>query len=181
MLTRILCFILISRLGATSLLPLDIEGLISRSNSIIHAKPIDAEPFYHKGHLWTRWSVKVLDYAKGSGPSRLSLIQPGGKKGRQRTLSSGTANLQPGEEYCLFLWSDPTGAHQILGFTQGSMKIIRDFLNEPILAVSGTSSEVIARSMQKLSGDRSSKERVLATFTVRPSWKHLKALIKEYE
>jgi hypothetical protein len=185
MLSLILYFILIASPGATSLLPLDIEGLIHKSSAVIHAEIRHSESYYQGGHIWTRWNVKVLEYAKGSGPNFLSIVQPGGRKGVFHTQSSGTTEFRRGQEYCLFIWTDSTGLHQVLGFSQGSMKIIRNIANELTLSLEGPSTEVIARSIQKISGSSfstdSPKQRAFAVFTNKPTWGHLKALIKRHE
>lgn len=114
---------------ATTVLPLDIEGLTARSDRVVRARVLSRESREagDPPRLHTFTTLEVLDDLAGSGPARVVLRQLGGTRGGAVERIDGDAELVPGEEVVVFLRANPHGAPvmHLVGLGQGAWRIER--------------------------------------------------------
>jgi hypothetical protein len=111
---------------AALLLPLNLQYASQSSDVIVIGTITDISSEKPDRHVFTRYQIQVSEYIKGNGPSEISFIQPGGKSGKWVTKVSGVKQFPKGQIYCFFLHYDPQKNLNILGLSQGALKIKRD-------------------------------------------------------
>jgi|JRYK01.1.fsa_nt_gb hypothetical protein len=107
-------------LGASTLELLSTNDLIAKSTAIVRAR-VTAEPsgFLHRGMIYSRYRLAVLETLKGPNAATLDVAVPGGVISGLRQTVAGAPGLRANEEYVFFLWTSRTGLTQIIGLTQG--------------------------------------------------------------
>jgi hypothetical protein len=114
---------------ATTLVALSLEQLVQASSVIVRARVVSRESRWtdDRRGIVTLTTLQVESAEKGTPTYKLVLEQPGGQAGNVRLRVSGTALLEPGTSYFLFLEpaADPSRL-QPVGLMQGVYPVVRD-------------------------------------------------------
>ncbi len=78
------------------------------------------------GRIWTEFRVRVLDTWVGRSAKTMTVRVPGGTVGNLSQDVRGSAELQVGRRYVLFLWKDKGGYARVLGLGQGAFEVTED-------------------------------------------------------
>src|SRR5215831_3312983 len=93
--------------GATTLEKLNLEDLIVRSTTIVHAKVTGASGVFRGVEVYTMYQLQVLETLKptGTGLARIEVAVPGGAAKGVRQTVPGAPALTIGNDYVFFLWN----------------------------------------------------------------------------
>jgi hypothetical protein len=113
---------------ATTLRRMDLPELVGRAERIVHARAVNVNVHWNAAgtQILTDTTFEVLDQAKGQGPSRLTVTMLGGRIDPVEMSAEGTPVFQTGEEVVLFTSPGTDGAKNLVGFSQGVMRIGED-------------------------------------------------------
>jgi hypothetical protein len=171
---------LFCRLWSISIIETTFDNIIKKSNFIVRGNIRSEDFFTRDGHIWTRYEFLISEFIRGSGPSIIFFEQPGGRSGDIVTNVAGIRNFSPGEHLCLFLWADPKGSFQVMGFTEGCFELKEDA--DGILRIKNFNSK---KSVQNIlfSRNKLGKEEigVYEKFQQTRSWEDFKILIRDQE
>jgi hypothetical protein len=123
-------------LQGTTLERLSLDGMIAKSTAIVRGKVLSSFGRFHGPVIYTHFRLQVAETYKGSAVT--DVMVPGGTAGGTTQEVAGAAQLTPGREYVLFLWTGPSGATQILGLTQGVFAVPEDAADDPTLVRSAS-------------------------------------------
>jgi hypothetical protein len=112
-------------LAASIVIPATLDELAAEAHVIVHARVAGVETRQAPGTRRVERVVTlgVLRALKGSPEARVVVVLPGGTYGRYRTVVPGAPDLAEGEEAVLFLRASASGAPQLVGFTQGLLRV----------------------------------------------------------
>jgi hypothetical protein len=108
--------------GAT-LERLSLDQMIEKSTAIVRGRVLGSYTAYRGSSIYTHYRLQVSERWKGSQQAGVEVVVPGGTAGGIRQSYSGVPRLTEGKEYVLFLWTGPSGATQIIGFSQGVFEL----------------------------------------------------------
>jgi hypothetical protein len=113
---------------AATLIHLTVEEMAERSSAAFLGRCVAVEGELDPGEfgMVTHNVFEVQEYYKGDLGRRVVISEPGGEVGGRVTHYPGTPQFQPGDEVVLFVWTGPSGRHQVIGLTQGSFRVARD-------------------------------------------------------
>jgi hypothetical protein len=113
---------------ATTLRRIDLTELVGRADRIVHARAVDLNVHWNAAgtQILTDTTFEILDQAKGQGPARLTVTMLGGRIDPVEMSAEGTPVFRAGEEVVLFTSPRPDGAKNLVGFSQGVMRIVED-------------------------------------------------------
>ena len=166
----------------TTLRVLPFNELVQKSDLIVSGTILKSETQFLNGHIWTRYSLRILETLKGSHQELLEFEQPGGVVGKYQTLVSGTAELKPDSSVCLFLWLDSNGAYQILGLEQGHFPLI-SFGEETLVPLASRQLRNLETKVRHsyLKYGLNTEVDQLREFLARPTWTRFKGLVRTYD
>jgi len=104
--------------GATLEL-LTLNDLIAKSTAIVQGQVTGSSASYTGAVIYTHYQVTVLQQWKGAAQATVDVVSPGGTANGIRQSYAGAAQLVPGRQYVLFLWTSRRRLTYTLGFTQG--------------------------------------------------------------
>jgi hypothetical protein len=112
-------------LAASIVIPATLDELTAEAQLIVHARVAHVDARQAPGTLRVERvvSLDVLRALKGSPDARLVVVLPGGTYGRYRTVVPGVPEVSDGDEAVLFLRPSASGAPELVGFTQGVLRI----------------------------------------------------------
>jgi len=116
---------------ATSLRRMDLDDLTAESQTIVYARIAGNRTEWDSHHkvIYTIYTIQPLQYLKGQlGPS-FELRELGGVKGGLMMMLPSVPVFSVGQEQVLFVWTDPQGRHQVIGFEQGALGVHTDPLS----------------------------------------------------
>jgi len=113
--------------NATTLVRLPFYKLVEHSSAIARVRCLNASVRMENGEIWTDTVFEVLQRDKGYLPSRIVVRTPGGRLGAIRSQVDGAPEFRPGEEAFLFLTGHPGARFGIVGWTQGTFRIRKDY------------------------------------------------------
>ena len=110
---------------ATTLLRMDLDDLTAESHAIVYGKIVAsrAEWNNNRSMIYTIYTVEATQYLKGSLGASFELQEPGGERDGLMVRVPSVPVFRAGEEAVLFVWTDPKGRHQVIGFEQGAMEV----------------------------------------------------------
>ncbi len=111
---------------STTLARLSFDELAQQATAIARARCLSSTTLWRNGEIWTETEFEVLDQSKGTLPGIFRIYFPGGKLAHLQSRVDGIPAFRRGEEVYLFLWSAPGGESSVLGWTQGTFRIVRD-------------------------------------------------------
>jgi hypothetical protein len=123
-----------SPLFATTVLKMDLQDLVTGSDSIVQGRVESVETRWENKLAFTYTSVIVDEEMKGA-PRRAVLIRlPGGKVGSLSVHVAGMPQFKTGDQVILFLKGRPDGTFDVVGMNQGKYDIEQ---NSAIAHISG--------------------------------------------
>lgn len=129
---------------ASTLQKLALDEMIDKSTSIVRGRISGSGvSSFHGATIYTHYTVDVIDRWKGTPGARLDLAVPGGVVGGQRQVFAGVPNLVDGAEYVLFLWSSPSGLTQIVGLSQGLMRVKTSAAGAPVVTRAAATADLV--------------------------------------
>ncbi len=114
-----------STLAASVVVPATLDELAVEAELIIHARVarVDTRQASGTRRVERVVSLDVLRPLKGSPEGTVFVVLPGGTYGRYRTVVPGVPDVAEGEEVVLFLRASPTGVPQLVGLSQGFLRV----------------------------------------------------------
>ena len=110
---------------ATTLLRMDLDDLTAESHAIVYGKIVASRAEWNNNHsmINTYYTVEATQYLKGNLGASFELQEPGGERDGLMVRVPSVPVFAVGEEAVLFVWTDPKGRHQVIGFEQGALKV----------------------------------------------------------
>jgi hypothetical protein len=114
--------------SASTLIALDLEELVSRSDSIFSGRVLDSVSFLDAGRIFSLCRVEVEEPIFGAGRGEVVEVITAGGHGEQFSQRVfGAAELEPGERYLLFLEPGIRGPEKhVVGMAQGAYQVALD-------------------------------------------------------
>ncbi|MGE5569813.1 MAG: hypothetical protein ACM3S5_12315 [Rhodospirillales bacterium] len=119
-------------LPAATLEKLSLEEMGRKATAIVRARVLSSYGAQHGPLIYTHYRVQVWETWKGTVPSGLEVVVPGGAVRGLRQTFSGAPVLAPNTEYVLFLWTGANGLTRVIGLTQGMFMVTRGPNGEPM-------------------------------------------------
>jgi hypothetical protein len=138
-LSLLVCALSIS--GAT-LERLTLDEMSSKATGVVRGKVVSSSAAMHGATVYTHYRVQVSEVWKGANQQTVDVMLPGGMMNGVRQSFAGVPQLNPGDEYVMFLWTGKSGNTQLLGLTQGLFTVSQDDSGET-LASRGVSAELM--------------------------------------
>jgi hypothetical protein len=113
--------------NATTLSRLRFYQLVQHSSAIARVRYVHADTRVEDGEIWTDTVFEVMQHDKGYLPARIVVRTPGGKFQHLQSHVDGVPEFRPGEEVFLFLTGHPGRQFRIVGWTQGTFRIRKDW------------------------------------------------------
>jgi hypothetical protein len=110
----------------TTLVALRLDDLARKSTAIARLRCLESRAQWENGELWTETRFEVLEQNKGALASLVTVRTIGGSDRRLRSRVEGVPTFSAGEEVYLFLWGHEGEAFRVLGWSQGTFRIVRD-------------------------------------------------------
>ena len=114
-----------SVLDASIVIPATLDELAGEADLIVHARVARVDTRQAPGTLRVE-RVVALDVVrawKGRPAGTVHVVLPGGTFGRYRTVVPGVPDVVEGEEAVLFLRASPAGVPQLVGLSQGLLRV----------------------------------------------------------
>lgn len=111
--------------GATTLLRMSMNDLITESTAIVRARVTGSRAVAMGQDIYTYYQLQVSESLKGASVP-VEVAVPGGVYGNLRQIGVGSPVLTPGREYVLFLWTSRRGMTQLIGLSQGMLNLAQD-------------------------------------------------------
>lgn len=118
----------ISPASATTLRKMDLPELIASADRIVHVRAINQNVYWDptETQIYTDTTFEVLSEAKGQGPSLVTVNLLGGSIGEVDMRAEGTPIFSAGDEVVLFALDRPDGKEDLVGFSQGVMRVVTE-------------------------------------------------------
>jgi hypothetical protein len=113
--------------GATTLLRMSLSRLSQTAQVIVRARCVGSAASWDAGEIWTFLSFDAEEVWKGSPPARFTVRMLGGQVGNLTSSVSGVPRFSVGADVVLFLEPTPQGDFTIVGWQQGTFRVLRDF------------------------------------------------------
>lgn len=115
----------IATLQAATLERLTIEQMAQQATAVVRGHVGEARAERFGALVYTLHGLEAAEQWKGAPTEGLEIAVPGGTYEGVTYSFGGTPELQPGEEYLLFLWTGPSGRTQIVGLSQGVFRVLQ--------------------------------------------------------
>jgi hypothetical protein len=116
-------FAMASPLLATTVLKMDLQELVTASDSIIQGRVESVETRWENKLAFTYTSVIVDEGMKGAARRAVLIRLPGGKVGSLSVHVAGMPQFKAGESVILFLKGRADGTFDVVGMNQGKYEI----------------------------------------------------------
>jgi hypothetical protein len=131
--------------GAT-LERLSLEEMVEKSTSIVRGKVLSSASRAAGPVIYTHYRVQVAEKYKGTAQGTIDVTVPGGQLNGVRQEVAGAPQLNPGEDYVLFLWTGASGTTQIIGLTQGLFSLGATGEKDPTVVRNASTELMLDRS-----------------------------------
>ncbi|HLZ13570.1 MAG TPA: hypothetical protein VKP58_13370 [Candidatus Acidoferrum sp.] len=121
-----LLMLLVATANATTLVRLSFDDLARQATAIARARCLASASLWRNGEIWTETEFAVLEVSKGTAPGILRISLPGGRMDHLQSHVEGVPAFRAGEEVYLFLWNARGRDNYVLGWTQGTFRIMHD-------------------------------------------------------
>ena len=112
--------------NATTLARMRFEELARQATAVARLRCLSTHSFWQNGEIWTDTQFEVVEQSKGSLPSTVTVHTLGGSLGHLYSRVEESPVFHPGEETYLFLWRREGQPLRVLGWSQGTFRIVRD-------------------------------------------------------
>lgn len=112
--------------NATTLAPLSFATLAQQSSVVALLRCLDSVSAWERGEIWTTTRFEVIERHKGAIEAIISVRMLGGQVGNVYSRVDGVPVFRAGEEVYLFLWSRAGEPYRVLGWSQGTFRIVHD-------------------------------------------------------
>jgi hypothetical protein len=112
--------------NATTFGRLAFDELTQQATAVARLRCLGAESRWENGEIWTETRFEVLERNKGSLPGIVTVRMMGGRAGHFHSRVEGVPAFHAGEEVYLFLWARTGEPYRVLGWSQGTFRIVRD-------------------------------------------------------
>lgn len=112
--------------NATTLARMSFDELARQATAIARVRCLDSTSVWRNGEIWTEMEFEVAEISKGTAPGILRISLPGGKVSHIQSRIDGVPVFRPGDDAYLFLWDASGRGTYVLGWTQGTFRIVRD-------------------------------------------------------
>jgi hypothetical protein len=149
-------------LHAMVVVPAEFGEMVAASQTIIHGRVVDVQPYETAGRrtIESLVTVQVVEAIKGQPGNTAYFKLPGGQVGRYRRVMVGAPQCARGDEVVLFLKGAAPAVPMPFGLTQGIYRVSRDAAGRAtVMPMVATGPERIVR------GDPSRRPLELAAFT----------------
>ncbi|MCS6952790.1 MAG: hypothetical protein RMK57_00190 [Bryobacterales bacterium] len=150
----------VTLLSAATLERLSLDELIEKSTAVVRGRVHSPRATFHGSLIYTHWTVDVLERWKGPDVSRIDVVVPGGVAGGLRQTFSGAPQMQPGDEYVLFLWTGRSGVTHVLGLSQGLFAVTKEANGAEVASRPASKALMLDPSSGKLVSDGSVRWRL---------------------
>jgi hypothetical protein len=116
---------LVVPLHASVTLPATLDELAAEADLVVYARVAHVATRQAAGtqRVERVVTLDVLRALKGSPAEALALVLPGGTFGRYRTVAPGVPEIVDGEEAVLFLRASTVAGPQLVGLSQGVLRV----------------------------------------------------------
>jgi hypothetical protein len=113
---------------ATTLVRMNLDDLTAESQTVVYARIAASRTEWSDDHkvILTIYTVEPLEYLKGQLGTSFELRELGGEKDGLMMTVPAVPVFSVGQEEVLFVWTDPQGRHQAIGFEQGALEVRTD-------------------------------------------------------
>lgn len=111
---------------ATTLERLRLEELARQATAVARLRCLNTRSLWLSSEIWTDTDFEVIDQAKGALPETVTVRTLGGSLGHLHSRVEEVPVFHPGEEAYLFLWAREGQPFRVLGWSQGTFRIVRD-------------------------------------------------------
>jgi hypothetical protein len=113
---------------ATTVLPMYLDDLTAASQTVAYGQVLASRVEWDAGHNWifTVYTIAPVQYLKGNLGPTFELREPGGERDGVGMKVSGAPHFAVGQDAVFFIWTDPSGFHQVTAFEQGAVTIQTD-------------------------------------------------------
>jgi hypothetical protein len=112
--------------NATTLARMRFEELAKQATAVARLRCLGAESKWENGEIWTETRFEVLQQDKGALPRLVRVRMLGGSVAGLHSRIEGVPAFRPGEEAYVFLWGHEGEPFRVLGWSQGTFRIVRD-------------------------------------------------------
>jgi hypothetical protein len=112
--------------NATTLARLQFDELAQTSTAIARLRCLGSQVLWEQGELLTETRFEVVERNKGLLPGLVTVRTLGGISGHLHSRVEGVPVFRAGEDVYLFLWARPGEPYRVLGWSQGTFRIMRD-------------------------------------------------------
>lgn len=112
--------------NATTLARMRFEELAQQATAVARLRCLGAESHWENGEIWTETRFEVVEQSKGLLPGLITVRLLGGSVGHLHSRIEGVPAFRPGEEAYVFLWHREGEPYRILGWSQGTFRILRN-------------------------------------------------------
>ncbi len=107
----------VTLLPGVTLQQMTVDEMTQQATAIVTARVTGTSASFTGQTIYTHYKLQITETLKGF-PTQ-DVVVPGGTVGKYRQLFPGTPELQPGQDYLLFLWTSSTGLTHLMGLSQG--------------------------------------------------------------
>jgi hypothetical protein len=112
--------------NSTTLARMSFDDLAQKSSAVARLRCQSSESYWDCGELWTETRFEVVERNKGLLGASITVRMLGGRADGFTSRVDGVPGFRVGEEVYLFLWGKPGEAYRVLGWSQGTFRIIHD-------------------------------------------------------
>jgi hypothetical protein len=123
---------------AVTLQQLSSDDLINQSTAIVRCRVTTSYTATRGSEVFTHYRLRVAETWKGATVTDVAF--PGGAVNGLRQSVAGIPRLQEGQEYVLYLWTNPrSGMTFVTGFQQGIFQVTQDTSGQNMVQRASTS------------------------------------------
>jgi hypothetical protein len=112
--------------SATTLARLELNQLARASTAVARLRCMGSQVLWEQGELWTETRFEVVEVSKGPLFGIVRVRTLGGTSGHLRSFVEGVPVFRAGEEVYLFLWAKAGEPYLVVGWSQGTFRIMRE-------------------------------------------------------
>jgi hypothetical protein len=112
--------------NATTLARLSFDDLAKQSAAVARLRCLSSESAWDGGEIWTETRFEVVERNKGLLGGIVTVRMLGGRAGNFYSRVDGVPVFRAGEEVYLFLLGKTGEPYRVLGWSQGTFRILRN-------------------------------------------------------